>query len=306
MRGERRSAVLAALLVWRGIVLALLLALPGPRVWIAAADFFTAAAVLVCYCMGARRKRAAESMRANEAENPQASREQRTLQQNLLLNQMNPHFLYNTLESIRGKAILDGNVQVADMVEALSAFFRYNVSYRSAIVTLADELNNVNEYLMIQNFRFVGRFRIEQRIDETINPKTCCLPKLTLQPIVENAIVHGLESLEEGGLVTIRAMDLEGHLLISVSDNGVGMDEVALQRLCAELSDAQREEAEPPMQSEGSSGGIALMNIQKRLQLFFGTEYGLRVYSMEGVGTTVEIMIPKRDNAADSGRTELD
>lgn len=223
------------------------------------------------------------------------------LQENLLLNQINPHFLYNTLESIRGKALQDGNGQVADMVEALSSFFRYNVSSKSGIVTLADEVGSVDEYLKIQNFRFNGRFVIEKHIDQTVNLHGCCLPKLTLQPIVENAIVHGLESLEQQGSIVLRIEDAEPCIRLSVADNGAGMSEQALEALNHSLfacvpagdEDSQRR----------AHSGIALINVNQRIKLFFGAQYTLMIYSSEGSGTTVELLIPKLDpqTAAEKG-----
>lgn len=210
---------------------------------------------------------------------------QPALHQNLLMNQINPHFLYNTLESIRGKALLDGNAQVADMVEALSAFFRYNVSTSSKLVSLAVEMNNVDEYLRIQSFRFSARFQIEKEIDPDIDQRECYLPKLTLQPIVENAIMHGLESLEEPGIIILRVRNCARGVFISVQDNGIGMDEETLNELNRRLND-------PSAETSKSHSGIALNNINQRIKLCFGSEYGLMIYSTKNVGTTVELMIP--------------
>lgn len=223
---------------------------------------------------------------------PSPEQAQHLLQANLLLNQINPHFLYNTLESIRGQAVSDGNEQVADMIEALSSFFRYNVSLKSGIVTLAEELHNVDEYLKIQSFRFGDRFRVHTLVDESLNVHALCLPKLTLQPIVENAIVHGLESREAPGVITIRVSDLDHLMLLHVDDDGVGMNETELETLLETLRRAS--ETVP----QGNHGGIALNNINQRIKLFFGDAYGLSVYSTQNAGTTVELLIPKADKDA--------
>ena len=111
-----------------------------------------------------------------------------------LQSQINPHFLYNTLDTIRGQAMCDDNIEVANMIETLASFFRYSISRKGNLVTLRDELNNINNYMRIQQYRFNNRFSLEIVVDEEdMQAYDFYVPRLILQPIVENAIVHGLE-----------------------------------------------------------------------------------------------------------------
>lgn len=208
-----------------------------------------------------------------------------------LQSQINPHFLYNTLESIRGQALIDDNVEIAKMVEALSAFFRYSISRKGNLVTLRDELANIQNYMMIQRYRFNNRFSLEIFIDEEDEEAYDYLvPKLIIQPVIENAIFHGLEERLEGGKVEIEVIVTENNLILTVSDNGVGMDNKSLTELNNRIhatTSANEEEKSKELHT-----GIALPNIHKRIQLLFGKEYGLNVYSTLNQGTDVEIMIP--------------
>lgn len=203
-----------------------------------------------------------------------------------LQSQINPHFLCNTLESIRGQALLDGNKEIAKMMEALASFFRYSISRRGNFVTLRDELNNIKNYMMIQRYRFNNRFSLEIIIEEDDEKAyDYLIPRLILQPVVENAIYHGLEELPEGGKVVIEVALTENVLIITVSDNGKGMDSRTLSELNARIHSAN-------MDIGGKGTGIALPNIHKRIQLLFGEEYEVNVYSTLHQGTDVEIIIP--------------
>lgn len=209
-----------------------------------------------------------------------------------LQSQINPHFLYNTLESIRGQALIDDNVEIARMVEALSAFFRYSISRKGSLVTLRDEMANIENYMLIQRYRFNNRFSLEVIIDEEDEKAyDFLIPRLIIQPVVENAIYHGLEEKLEGGKVTIEVIVTDQNLILTISDNGQGMDEEKLKELNARIQadDVDLDEGENQNQR---NTGIALPNIHKRIQLLFGDEYGVNVYSTEGQGTDVEITIP--------------
>ena len=117
---------------------------------------------------------------------------------NALQSQINPHFLYNVLDSIRGQALSERSVELASMTEALATFFRYSISKKGNMVSLADEMKNVDNYLFIQRFRFGNKIEIIKKIEDE-ELMNCLIPKLTLQPIVENAIYHGLEHRNYGG-----------------------------------------------------------------------------------------------------------
>lgn len=208
-----------------------------------------------------------------------------------LQSQINPHFLYNTLDSIRGQALIDDNREIARMVEALAAFFRYSISRKGNLVRLRDELANIENYMLIQRYRFNNRFSLEVIVDEGDEAAyDFYIPRLIIQPVVENAIFHGLEERLEGGKVTIEAIVTEQNLILTISDNGKGMDAETLERLNTRIRD-DGEEMEEEQRSQRNTG-IALPNIHKRIRLLFGEEYGVNVYSTVGQGTDVEITIP--------------
>ena len=221
----------------------------------------------------------------------------RQVQYLALQNQINPHFLYNTLESIRSEALLSGLSSVADMTEALANFFRYTISKTENLVTVEEELHNCETYFHIQQYRFGDRLEMSILCDEEDRDELyhCRIPKLTLQPILENSIIHGTELKMGVGHLVIQLSRSERRMLLQVSDDGVGMDEETLNRLNSRLGrggfSAQME--------DGNHGGLALVNVDNRIRLIFGEEYGLHVFSMPNVGTTVEITLPVITNEQD-------
>ncbi len=215
----------------------------------------------------------------------------RQAQYRTLQNQINPHFLYNTLESIRSEALIGGLDSVADMTEALAVFFRYTISKVENLVSVEEELQNCETYFQIQQYRFGARLqlRIECASEDRDEIYRCRLPKLTLQPILENSIIHGAECKIGAGNLVIRLERTDMRLLIQISDDGVGMDEITLARLNERLGKSGR--AFQDSKEEGV-GGLALVNVINRIHLLFGEEYGLQVYSMLGLGTDVQITLP--------------
>jgi two-component system sensor histidine kinase YesM len=206
-----------------------------------------------------------------------------------LQSQINPHFLYNTLESIRGQAILEGVDEIADMIEALSALFRYSISRPGSIVTLEDELKNVDNYFAIQQYRFSDKFSLVKILDDCPDLLKYRLPKLTVQPIIENAIYHGLETKLGKGIITIRIIVTEKRLIIHIVDDGVGLEKTRLDAINERLSQKIDYSTE---NKAFQSGGIALFNVNQRIKLNFGEEFGLIVYSTPDLGTDVEIGLP--------------
>lgn len=208
-----------------------------------------------------------------------------------LQNQINPHFLYNTLEGIRSEAKMAGLDSVADMSKSLGSFFRYTISKVENLVRVEDELQNIETYFYIQKYRFGDRLRLitEWGDGDEAELRRCLLPKLTLQPIVENSIIHGLECKVGVGTVRIRLTRTEKRLLIRISDDGVGMSEETLQNLNRKIN---RSALENIRADSEQNNGIALLNVNNRIHLLFGEEYGLSVYSTPGVGTDVEINLP--------------
>lgn len=207
-----------------------------------------------------------------------------------LQNQINPHFLYNTLESIRGDALIAGMTNIADITEALSTFFRYTITNTQNLVTIQDELDNVENYFIIQHYRFGDKLSLQIEIPQNRSEilSTSC-PKLFLQPIVENAIFHGLEKKSVNGQITIRMEIADNILLISISDNGAGMPEDTLNKLNADLSRVSVGSITTPANKKG---GIALKNVCRRIKLLFGEEYGMHAGSIVGLGTKVEVRLP--------------
>lgn len=207
-----------------------------------------------------------------------------------LQNQINPHFLYNTLESIRGEALIAGLDSVADMTEALAKFFRYTITKVENLVSVEEELDNCETYFGIQKYRFGDRLNLHVEYDTEDQDiiMNCRIPKLTLQPILENSIIHGTELKIGAGNLCIHFECTKERLLIRISDDGVGMDEQTLARLNHKLGKSLEAFSSP----EETKGGIALENVNNRIHLLFGDEYGMHVYSVQGRGTDVEITLP--------------
>lgn len=204
-----------------------------------------------------------------------------------LQSQINPHFLYNTLESIRSVALTQHCTDIAQMSKALGLFFRYSISQKENIVTIQGEVDNIRNYCIIQNYRFDDKFVLEIQIeDENDDVLDCLIPKMTLQPLVENCIFHGLEPKPGAGKVTIRLMTTEDRVILMVSDNGIGMDENQIEKVRRSMETPRAHEAEE------QRNGIALYNVNEKLRLVFGSDFGLQIYSTPGLGTDVEIMIP--------------
>lgn len=192
-------------------------------------------------------------------------------------NQINPHFLYNTLSCMRDMALIHDDDDIADMAMALSDIFRYAVK-GSNIVTFRDEVQYMEKYASIINYRFSGKISIITDIAYEVLDKPAI--RFLLQPLVENSVFHGLEESVEPGYVSTRVTMNDGRIEITVKDNGVGMDEDTLE--------AVREMIENP----GESASIGLSNIVQRLRLFYGDDYSVTVSSTQGEGTEIVISLP--------------
>jgi two-component system sensor histidine kinase YesM len=216
-----------------------------------------------------------------------------------LQSQINPHFLYNVLDGIRGHALNEGVVELAEMTEALSKIFRYSVSHWENEVTLESELMNVRNYFKIQQYRFNNRFELKILLEDDEDTTLACrIPKLTLQPIIENAIYHGLETKLEKGLVSIRTRLTATLLLIEISDDGVGASNEVLDKVNSSFSDWKTVKTE---KNKAAGMGIALTNVNSRIKMMYGEEYGLHMYSTEGVGAMIEILLPRQIENSDNG-----
>ena len=229
------------------------------------------------------------------------TRTQEQLELRLLQEQINPHFLYNTLEGIRSEALIAGLDSIAEMTEALATFFRYTISNLENLVTLEDELANIENYYYIQQFRFGSKLDLKIQYDRDPDDDftemdflQCKLPKLTLQPIVENSIYHGIERKIGKGHLVIRISASEEWLYIRISDDGRGMTDEKLKELNEKLRrlDVETDVPEKEEEKKPARGGIAVVNVNRRIKLLFGEEYGIHVYSKEGIGTDVIVELP--------------
>ena len=197
----------------------------------------------------------------------------------LLKSQINPHFLFNTLNMIACMAKLEEAVTTERMISSMSSLFRYNLKTSEQIVTLARELKVVQDYMYIQQMRFGSR--ILYSCDLKVDAEQAMIPAFTLQPVVENAMVHGLSKKEQGGRVHVRIWEQGKRLVISVADTGLGMSEERL----AEVTEAMKER-------RTSRIGIGLGNIYKRIHMMY-KQGEFRIASIEGRGTVIQMFIPQ-------------
>lgn len=196
----------------------------------------------------------------------------------VLQSQINPHFLYNTLNSVTRMAELGKTDEVVTTITSLSRFFRISLSKGKHIISVQDELEHVRHYLIIQTIRFKNKFRYEIVADpETLGLQTL---KLILQPLVENAIHHGIEKSAEEGFIGVYARIREDRLEFVIKDNGIGMTKETVDKL---MSGSLRSE---------SGSGVGVINVQERIKLYYGKTYGLHYESEPEEGTTVTIHLP--------------
>jgi len=195
--------------------------------------------------------------------------------------QINPHFLFNCLNTISQIAIIEGAGQTQELIYAISDILRSLLKQPQKIITLKEELKYVRDYLSIQKARFGDRIHVMYNIDtEILEAK---IPKFVLQPIVENAVVHGLEPKIEGGNLIIDAHKENNHIVINISDTGVGIPEAEMSTILkAKTTTAKTENVT----------GLGINNVHQRIQFYFGEDYGLKINSKPDEGCKVTITIP--------------
>lgn len=209
---------------------------------------------------------------------------QQQMEFELLASQINPHFLYNTLETIRMQALAAGNRDVATSVKLLGKSMHYVLENTgTSFTTLTKELEYIKTYLSIQQIRFGDRVNFSIEIDDSLDTDECRILPLLLQPIVENGIIHGLENRDENGLITISIQGQGSDLIIEIRDNGDGMDELTLEKL---IYNVEHHDA-----SDRQS--IGLYNISQRIRLLYGDGYYMHIESRPGDGTSVTLKIPQ-------------
>ncbi|UKS28349.1 sensor histidine kinase [Paenibacillus sp. HWE-109] len=197
-----------------------------------------------------------------------------------LQQQINPHFLYNTLESIKWMAFRQGANEIVEMTTALGQFFRGSISKKSGLVRMSEELDHLEQYLRIQKIRAKNRFIVIWDVSDAL--QNSLTVKLILQPIVENAIIHGLDTIEADGLLMIKGYIEGNHIHIEILDNGAGMSEEQLHRLRLIQADPR----------EPNESGIGLINVFQRLHLYFNESFTWEIDSQLGRGTLVQLHLP--------------
>ncbi|MBO7743760.1 sensor histidine kinase [Paenibacillus sp. MWE-103] len=212
----------------------------------------------------------------------QNGKEIKNLELKALQAQINPHFLYNTLEMINWKAIDNGVPDIAVISQSLAKFYKLSLNKGRDIVSIEDEINHIRAYVQIQNLRFDNKIKLDVQIDPALYGRD--ILKLILQPLVENAIIHGILEARDGkeGTIAITGYPEMGEIVLTVADDGVGMPSEQAERLLA----------------NGNAGeevqGYGVRNVDHRIKLCYGQEYGLAYRSSPGNGTSVEIRIPDR------------
>lgn len=211
-------------------------------------------------------------------ENVQEQIQKRKMELNALQSQINPHFLYNTLDSIIWMGESGKNKEVVLMTSSLAKLLRQSISNEDEIVTIDRELSYTRSYLEIQKMRYRDELEFEMDVDREILKKS--IVKLVVQPIVENAIYHGIKNMETKGMIYITGTMDDSKVVLIIQDNGVGMDEQTLEKILDNKH------------ADTKSSKVGVYNVHNRLQLYYGKEYGLSYKSMPECGTTVYITIP--------------
>lgn len=226
-----------------------------------------------------------------EAVNKQATTKEAEL--NSLKNQINSHFLYNTLENLKMLAEIEGQYTISDALTSLGGMMRYSMKWSSNQVRLSEEIAHIRNYISIMNIRYDGRLELKVEIPPDFMNQE--VPKMSLQPIVENSLQHGISPHGEPLTITIRSSILSGFMLIEVMDNGSGMPAPKAAELNARIrmDDAEFQELyKPGTEQDGRKNGIGLRNVNQRIMMYCGNEYGLFVSSLEGAWTLVTIRLP--------------
>lgn len=209
----------------------------------------------------------------------------------VLQAQINPHFLYNTLDTIIWMAESNKSEQVIDLVRALSNFFRTTLSKGKDWITLGEEVAHVNSYLTIQKMRYQDILDYRLEVDPAL--LNCPILKLTLQPLVENSLYHGIKNKRGGGVIIVRVQKKgETEILLEVEDNGIGLTPERLSQVQAELDHTANA---VPDRLTLKESGFGVGNVNMRIKLYYGSAYGVSICSEYKQGTTVSVVIPQKD-----------
>ena len=223
----------------------------------------------------------------------QIKKMKRAAELDVLVAQINPHFLYNTLESIVWQARSAGAPKISDMAYSLGKLFNIMVNKGHSMLSVEKELEHVQLYVHLQNVRYNNRFSLKIDLDDE-DLLTCKTLKLILQPIIENVILHGFQEKQEECIIHIGVYESHQMLIYEVEDNGVGISERELEHIVDSFSEQNLMEYDEKSAKvrQNNGRGIGLKNVHQRIQLYYGMEYGLEIKSVEGEGTEVIIRIP--------------
>lgn len=197
---------------------------------------------------------------------------------NVLQAQINPHFLYNTLDSIVALAMMNDNQKVIQISEALAGYYRLSVSKGREVISLREDLQILKNYMIIQQIRYRDMYKIHYDVDEACLDNR--IPKLVLQPLVENALYHGLRAKGENGNIFVNIHEIEGKVRIIIRDDGVGMSPERIQEILTE-------------ERRGEIASFGLWGTLERIRIYYGSESRSSVESTLGQGTTIQLIIPE-------------
>ncbi len=217
-------------------------------------------------------------------QNTYEQQEKRKIELKALQSQINPHFLYNTLDSIIWMAEGKKNEEVVLMTASLARLLRQSIGNEDELVTIGQEIEYSRSYLTIQKMRY--KDKLEFDIDVSPEIRNVTIIKLVLQPIIENAIYHGLKYKESRGFLKVTGYERGENVALEIIDNGVGMDEETLKHIFEQHK------------VNYHSNGVGVYNVQKRLQLYYGSDYGISYTSVKGEGTIASITIPKKQEGS--------
>lgn len=223
-----------------------------------------------------------ERIRALLEEVRQKEKLKREAQQSVLATQIEPHFLYNSIDSIQHVAHMRREGEIERVAGALSELLRSVLSDRNEFITLWEEREYIENYITIERFKYRGDFRLLWDVDEQL--WAWRIPKLLLQPVVENALIHGISTRESGGVIQIKICRQEDRVIAKIMDNGKGMSQEKIEQLLSEVRKTDK----------SGFRRVGFANVMNRIRLIYGEEYGGTIYSCEGMFTCVELTLPAR------------
>ena len=206
---------------------------------------------------------------------------QKDIELEMLVSQINPHFLYNVLQTIHGEAVLHGDRDIEDMLSSLGEILHYTIDHSNEMTTIAQEIQHVNNYLGFYKKRFPQLF--EYSLDCPPELMGHEIMKYLLQPVIENSIKHGFKDKKTGGQIRLQVIHQSGKIIFEVYDNGNGIDEVRLKEIRDDMKQALR------------NSGVGIANTDARIKLKYGPQYGITLESSTGHYTRVSIMIPETE-----------